>query len=255
MSDRLVLCYHGVDPERRSPYSVTPEQLEGHLRSLIRRGYRPASLTAAGDAGKCFAVTFDDGLTSVRDLAFPVLQRAGVPATVFACTAWVGRTEPMDLGHGRGVPGDQLVSLGWDDLGVLRDAGWEIGSHSRTHRRLTGLADAELRDELEGSRRDVERRLGTACRALAYPHGDVDRRVIAAARDAGYSLAFAARAGRAGDPLCLPRVVVLREDDGLRMRVKTSGVARRLRGSQAAWRLLAPAYRALGGGRGHREPA
>ena len=40
------------------------------------------------------AVTFDDAYRSVGELAVPVLAELGVPATVFAPTAFVGDPEP-----------------------------------------------------------------------------------------------------------------------------------------------------------------
>ena len=52
---------------------------------------------------------------------------------------------------------DELVPLTWQELRGLRDEGWEIGSHTRTHPRLAQLGDdalgAELGDRGSGSRR------------------------------------------------------------------------------------------------------
>ena len=260
MSEVLVVCYHGVSPSWGSPYSITPARLQAQVAALLDRGYRPSTLSAAiasppGD--RTLVVTFDDALCSVCTHALPVLRTLGVPATVFACTAWVGRDDAMRIGADRWIGGAherELVSLGWDDLAVLRDEGWQIGSHTRTHPRLTQVTDAELRHELTRSKRDIEERLGVECSALAYPHGDADDRVVAAARDAGYAVGCIASAGVAArDPMRWPRTVVLREDGPARFRVKTSRMARRLRGSRTAWRVLAPGYRALRGGRGHRE--
>ena len=68
-----------------------------------------------------------------------------------------------------------------------QDAGWEVGSHTRSHPRLSQVEDdAELADELEGSRRVCEERLGRPCQSIAYPYGDHDERVVAAAGRAGY---------------------------------------------------------------------
>src|SRR5512134_2690195 len=36
------------------------------------------------------AITFDDGFQSVHDVAFPILKRMGLPATVFVATGLVG---------------------------------------------------------------------------------------------------------------------------------------------------------------------
>lgn len=262
VNDLLILCYHAVTPGWAMPYSVEPQRLRAQVERLLRAGYEPVALSsapAAPDGRPRLVVTFDDALVSVRDHALPVLDALAVPATVFACTDWVGRGEPMRIGYDRwlGTAHEhELHSLGWEDLAALRDHGWEIGSHTCSHPRLTDLGDDALADELGRSRGAIEQRLGGGCRTLAYPHGDCDDRVVAAARRSGYLLACAARAGTgAADRLRIPRAVVLHDDSPLRMALKTSPAARRLRGSDAVWRALAPAYRALGGGRGHRGPA
>jgi peptidoglycan/xylan/chitin deacetylase (PgdA/CDA1 family) len=264
VNDLLVLCYHAVSPRWQMPYALTPSALRAQVARLLRAGYEPVTVSEALGApaaagGRRLAVTFDDALVSVVAEALPVLDALGVPATVFACTDWVGRDAPMRIGYDRwlGTPHEaQLHSLGWDELAALRDRGWEIGSHTCTHPRLTQLDDDALSRELVDSRRAVEQHLGGPCRALAYPHGDCDARVVAAAGSAGYDVALTARAGTgAADPLRVPRAVVLRDDGRARIALKTSVAARRLRGSDRAWRVLASGYRAVGGGRGHRGAA
>ena len=79
--------------------------------------------------------------------------------------------------------------MSWDQLGELADAGWEIGSHTRTHPHLTQSRRRELRAELESRKATVEERLGRPCPTLAYPYGDYDERVVAAAGAAGYAAA------------------------------------------------------------------
>lgn len=65
---------------------------------------------------------------------------------------------------------DRLL-MNWDHVRALREAGMDVESHTRTHRVLQSLPEAELHAELEGSRRDLEQELGVAPRALAYPVG------------------------------------------------------------------------------------
>lgn len=120
--------------------------------------------------------------------------------------------------------------MSWEQLGRLAEAGWEIGSHTRTHRHLVGLEDNALDDELRGSREDCERRLGRPCRSLAYPYGDSDARVRDATRAAGYAAATGqpARLTDAGR-FCVARIGAYPPDAPLRFRLKTSPALRRLR--------------------------
>ena len=72
----------------------------------------------------------------------------------------------------------------------LRDFAAEISSHTRSHPILPQLSDEALRDELVGSRAELCQLLGD-CQGLAYPNGDSDERVAAAAQAAGYKYAVA----------------------------------------------------------------
>jgi peptidoglycan/xylan/chitin deacetylase (PgdA/CDA1 family) len=108
----------------------------------------------------------------------------------------------------------ERLLLTWDELRELRRAGMDVQSHTRTHRVLQTLTPEELRDELAGSRRDLETELGEEIRAVAYPVGFpiVDRPDIARAiYEAGYELGFSstggtARLGRDFDPLDIQRL-------------------------------------------------
>jgi len=245
MSDVVVLCYHAVSPDWPAQMSVTPERFEQQLRLLVGRGYRGATFAQAAVAPphrKALAVTFDDGLRSVLDRAYPVLERLGLPGTVFVPTDLVGSGEAMTwAGVERWLGGPherELVPLGWDELRRLHEAGWEIGSHTRSHARLMTLEDDALAEELAGSRRRLADELGAPCRTLAYPFGEADERVIAAAGAAGYEAACGLPTSfRRGSVLAWPRTGVWHSDGPASFRLK---VARPVRALQSS-----PAFRAL----------
>jgi peptidoglycan/xylan/chitin deacetylase (PgdA/CDA1 family) len=234
MTGPLVLCYHAVSERWPSELAVTPDALHAQLSHLLARGYTGTTFTTAVTQGgaRTLAVTFDDGYRSVLELAFPVLERLGVPGTVYVPTAWPGERRPMrwpGIDQWSGGPWeDELRSLSWDELGRLADAGWEIGSHTRTHPRLTELPATLVDEELAGSRRDCERAVAGSCTSIAYPYGDVDARVVDAARRAGY-VAGAALPRRAHAPRALewPRVGVTRDDTLARFRRQTHPLVRR----------------------------
>jgi peptidoglycan/xylan/chitin deacetylase (PgdA/CDA1 family) len=90
------------------------------------------------------------------------------------------------------------IVMTWDEVRALAHAGMGIESHSRHHLVLQTLDRVALRDELEGSRRELEAQLGRAVRAVAYPVG---RRIANAphvrdaAMAAGYRLGFSNASG------------------------------------------------------------
>jgi peptidoglycan/xylan/chitin deacetylase (PgdA/CDA1 family) len=242
-SDVILLCYHGVSEAWPADFSVGPDRLERQVTYLLGRGYEPATFWDAvrGRHGRrTFAVTFDDGYRSVYESGFPILGALRVPATVFVVTNYVGSTEPMGwpaIADWAQTPyRSQLLPLSWAQLDELVHNGWEIGSHTCSHPRLPDLPDDSLRVELEASRGELERRLGSPCRSLAYPFGAVDARVALAAARAGYSAAGALLPGRTRGPrdLTVPRVMVMRDDSDARFRRQVHYALRALQ-QTAVW--------------------
>jgi peptidoglycan/xylan/chitin deacetylase (PgdA/CDA1 family) len=238
MSDVLVLCYHAVSPDWPADLSVTPDRFEAQLELLVGRGYVGATFEQAltDPPGKrTLALTFDDAFRSVLELALPVMQRLGLTGSVYVPTGFPGRPGPMAWeGTDRWVGGPhehELRCLEWAELRELAEEGWEVGSHTRSHPHLTRLPDDALRDELEGSRAACEEAIGKPCRTIAYPYGDVDDRVKAAAQAAGYEAGAALPEMRLpeGGRFGWPRVGIYNGDDLRRFRLKVSPLGRRVR--------------------------
>lgn len=240
MPDVVVLCYHAVSPTWEAALSVTPDELERQVAHLLRRHWRAVTFAEAAlapPARRTLAITFDDAFASVKEYAAPILARHGVPATVFAPTAYMDGGSPLawpGVAHWQQTASSgELAAMDWDDLKQLAELGWEIGSHTRTHPRLTQLDDASLTLELEASRADLSERLGRSCRTIAYPYGDVDARVATRTQGAGYlaGAALRRRLQRLG-PHLVPRIGIYNHDSGVRFQLKASRPIRELRASR-----------------------
>jgi peptidoglycan/xylan/chitin deacetylase (PgdA/CDA1 family) len=220
----VVLCYHAVSEWWPDELAIPPKRFASHLRALLLRRFRPASLADTVRARRqLFHVTFDDAYKSVAN-AIPILEQLAVPATIFACTDYAQDGRPLavpELAERAALYPGQLATMNWNELRAVAERGIEIGSHTLTHPHLPELSDAELARELSESRSQLEDELGRPCRYLAYPYGDTDDRVGAAARRAGYDAAFAL-SPRASNRYALPRVDLYRKDTLLRMTLKTS---------------------------------
>jgi peptidoglycan/xylan/chitin deacetylase (PgdA/CDA1 family) len=92
--------------------------------------------------------------------------------------------------------------------------GVDVGAHTLTHPVLTALSAGEQWEEIDGSRQQLERVLGTPIRLFSYPYGGYDTFDNAThqlVRDAGYTLACTGTGGLASAddyPLQIPRNVV-----------------------------------------------
>ncbi len=235
--DVLVLCYHAISDSWPADLALPASQFERQLTLLVNRGYRGGTFSDALRAprsGPTLVVTFDDAYRSTLELGKPILDRLGLPATVFVPTAFPAAGAPMawpGIDRWLGGPHEhELAPLSWTQLSALSEAGWEIGSHTITHPRLTQCSDQQLTAELAGSRDQCADAVGSPCRSLAYPYGDVDARVVAATKAAGYEAGAALPAHlRPPSGLEWPRIGAYSIDTPLRFAVKVSPALRELR--------------------------
>lgn len=199
-----VLMYHRVG-EAQNPwearYAIHPIAFAAHMQALAHAGYHAVSIDALMDwldggpplpAGACL-ITFDDGFRGVRDHALPVMERLGWPFSVFLVSDLIGS---HDLWTRNVNPSGTTYPL--LDAGEIHDMlcrGVSFQSHTRSHRSLPSLSDAELVSELGGSRQALAELLGRDVEYLAYPFGHLDERVEAAASRAGYRAAFSTQPG------------------------------------------------------------
>jgi peptidoglycan/xylan/chitin deacetylase (PgdA/CDA1 family) len=81
--------------------------------------------------------------------------------------------------------------MSWAQLREMHAAGMEIGSHGVWHNMLAKLPGEVMREEVEGSRKTLERELEAAIEVISYPVGGMDafdQQVVTTAKAAGYKL-------------------------------------------------------------------
>lgn len=219
-----VLMYHEVRVARNSwerRYFVSPSRFSEHVHALRATGYHACSLAdfrawVTGQRrlpSKAVLLTFDDGYAGVFEHAYPLLRSEGIPFAVFVVTSALGATDAWMRGANPGRANYPLISR--SQLAELANAGVGIGSHSRHHANLAMLDAKSLRDEVHGSRAELEDLLGQNVDCFAYPYGQLNDTVRATIADAGYACAFSSRSGfnRPGqDPLLIRRIDVYGTD-------------------------------------------
>lgn len=194
------------------------------------------------------ALTFDDDLGHHYTHALPALRSMDAPATFFLCGSflnpapedywWQRLQRAVDAGAdvthlaGTGTIHEQgkaiadltperraavAVELGKltgpPPVGDVLTADQarqlpEIGFHTVRHDTLTQLSDEQLTRALTEGRPRLSEFVGRPFDAIAYPHGRFDARVVAAARQSGFTLGLTGRpeAVQPGcDPLALGR--------------------------------------------------
>ncbi|GGD55485.1 polysaccharide deacetylase family protein [Pseudoxanthomonas indica] len=213
-----ILMYHNIArPPRelrshRSLY-VQPSSFARQMWLLRRLGYQGMSMDRAmpylrGDLhGRVAVITLDDGYRDNLQHALPVLQAHGFSATCYVVSDAVGRFNTWDASLLR--VHKPLMTIA--QLRHWQEAGMEVGAHTRRHPHLTRCSDAQLDEEILGGRELLQDLLGSAITQFCYPYGDVDDRVVARVKAAGFAAATTTRRGRArggDDAWRLPRVPV-----------------------------------------------
>jgi len=211
--DIPVLVYHKVQPGvELGVTTVHPRVFRKHIQWISQQRFTPITfrtlitIPATELPPKPIIISFDDGFASVADYAFPIMQEARFPGVVFAISGFLGKRGVWDVNLGSRPP----LHLSGAQLRVLVNQGWEVGSHTITHRALPFLNGRELRRELEVSRNYLEDVIGTPVRTVAYPFGLSSQRVLRVSKKAGYAFAtgspFFSR--WEGQPIVFPRIPV-----------------------------------------------
>jgi peptidoglycan/xylan/chitin deacetylase (PgdA/CDA1 family) len=237
--EAVFLSYHSIASDGPLFLSVSPDKFERQLALLRRRGYRSgghAELRSLlrGEAlrDRTVFLTFDDGYRDTYEVARPLLERYGFRAIVFVLPPLLADGAPLVWPGVESAAArwpEVMRSMTWDMAEEMAASGHEFGAHTLTHPRLTDVDDERLAAELAESRAGVSERLG-ACDSVAYPFGDCDGRVAAAAAAAGFEFGFALPFGAQRDTsqLMIPRINVDHRDTPARFSSKLSPAGRRL---------------------------
>lgn len=219
-----ILMYHkvGKPPEgsKIKKLWVHPSMFRKHLAYLSDEGYHPITFKELYDLwdrgsplpSKPVILTFDDGYANNYTEAFPVMKDFGFRGVLFVVVQTVGWNN-----HWHDPKTEtRIPMISWTQLKDLQNAGWEIGSHTMNHPRLTTLSAEDVKFEIEKSRHIIGEFLDEISSTFAYPYGngEDDPAVREAVRNAGYRLAAGIHAGKwtpdqfRSAPYQLPRVFV-----------------------------------------------
>jgi peptidoglycan/xylan/chitin deacetylase (PgdA/CDA1 family) len=177
-----ILMYHVIAPAPAGAafpeLFVRPADFAAQMQWLAAHGYHAVTLHQVYEywlrgtllPARPVVLSFGDGTLGQHLHALPVLRKLHWPGVLnlkvnalksrYTLPAWRVR--------------DMLA------------AGWELDAHTITHPDLTHVDDAQLWEEVHGSRVELQRLFHAPVDFFCYPSGRYDAHVVAAVRRAGY---------------------------------------------------------------------
>lgn len=171
-----ILVYHTInhtDGQSDCPEMISPARFEQQVRWLSRRK-RVVSLIdtlTLSQKQNVVAITFDDGYRDNLTVALPILEKYGLPLTLFVVAGFVDRDGYLSATELREMSQHPSVT---------------IGSHGLGHRHFTRLTKEEAQFELMQSRRVLEDIIAAPVDLLAWPYGECSPELEKLSAEAGY---------------------------------------------------------------------
>ncbi len=196
---------------------ITADAFEQQMLYLLANDFRILSFAEAEHIirqgqpipEQAVVITIDDGYRSIYDVAWPILKKHGIKATLFIYTDFIGGGK----------------ALSWTQIQEMKDSGLiEIESHGKSHASLSRLPEdestpgyqARIHSEVKGSNAAFKKHLGAPARYISYPYGNTSTTASAILETTGYAMAATVTRGdntTYSDPFYLHRTMIYADHD------------------------------------------
>lgn len=190
-SETPILMYHHVkdhqtdDDDIEKGLSIPLEQFSKQMIYLHENNYQTISLDDLfmDDNENNIVLTFDDGYHDIYENAFPIMKKYNYTGTIFIITNYIGEDRYLDL----------------NEIRELKQAGWQIESHTLSHPNLANISQEEEKNQISESKRIIEESVGNVVTFLSYPAGKYDDETIELTKKAGYRGAVTTNEGNSNN--------------------------------------------------------
>lgn len=132
-------------------------------------------------------ITFDDAYEGIFTFARKILNKSTIKRKiVFPIVDYIGKYNTWDSSFYL----NKYKHLSIDQIKILVNEGWEIGSHTCTHKYLGKLNNDEISSELSLSKQKLEEIINNEVTSFAPPYGIIDKRVLEISKSVGYKEIF-----------------------------------------------------------------
>lgn len=219
--DVPVLMYHHLAERPNESTIVTPETFEHQLQVISDAGYHTVTVqdliryVYSGEElpENPVCITFDDGYLSNYEIAYPLLKKYGMKATIFVIGSSVGCSEYKESGR------KIKPHFSWAQAAEMMDSGlidiqshtWDMhqwcegeGSDTKDVREsavpLKGETESEYIGEFSADIREFQRvyaeKTGRRCNVISYPQGQYSVLSEVTAAECGIQATLVTETGR-----------------------------------------------------------
>lgn len=113
--------------------------------------------------------TIDDGYKDNLQ-ALEIFQKHNIAATAYITPSFINQKWS-----------EKLVFMNWEEVEKLEQSGWEIGSHTLSHPKLSNINSTQVENELKQSKEVLEQK-GFEIKSLALPYGNHNKETLTIAK-------------------------------------------------------------------------
>lgn len=202
-----VLNYHQVNDESKGALTVPVKEFDRQMAYLKEHHYTTITcddlyryMTKGENLpDKPVLITFDDGYVDNFREALPILEKYQMKATLFMIADSVGEKRFLTK----------------EELESMERKGFQIESHTYSHKWLVDESVEEITQEITSSRKILESIVDRPIHYLAYPGGFTNEKVEQTVNQSGIRMAFTVYPNtvkRGENILALPRLPVFAGD-------------------------------------------
>ena len=165
--NNVVMLFHSIEDKskyKEDLYHMNLEKFKDIIISL-NNNYEFENFDNCFKRNGKLIITFDDGYLNNLTTVSPFLDSYVIPMHIFVATDLIESKSNIYLGKSE-----------LKELSNLKHV--SIGSHGKSHSKLTNLSISNLKNELEYSKNFLEDLTGTSINSISYPHGSYNRNVI-----------------------------------------------------------------------------
>ena len=132
-------------------------------------------------------ITFDDGYEGIFTFGRKILNKSTINRKIiFPIVDYIGKYNRWDSSFYL----NKYKHLSIDQIKILVSEGWEVGSHTCTHKYLGKLSNNEVFKELDTSKEKLEKITNKEIISFAPPYGIIDKRILEISKSVGYKEVF-----------------------------------------------------------------